>query len=140
MIQGTMQAGTAPETSGKKIPHRREKKRRFSRPKTPLMLRLTRRGVTFLFILLLTTLCFYAAGCAQNFLDSDITLLLFCVTSVSILLLFFSLAAVAECLLFTALFKSAWFLLYALPFAILGASGAVIAALSDGVNLLARGL
>lgn len=107
---------------------------------TPLILRLTRRAVTFLFTLLAATICFYIAGCAQNFLDSNISLLLFCITSISILVCLFSAAAICECIAFLLIFKRIFFLLYAIPFFILTSLSIAIAMLSNSLNLLAHGI
>ncbi len=106
----------------------------------PLILRLTSRAVVFLFFLLATAVCFYAAGCAQSFLDSDITFLLFCITSISLLLVLFSAVSFCECVIFLILYKRLFFLFYSLFFVFLGVFSVVVAFLSNGINLLARGV
>ena len=110
------------------------------RSKTPLLLRLTRRAVIFLFLLLVTFLCFYIAGCIQGFLDQDLTLLLFAVTSVSILLVLFSSTAVLECLIFLIAQRRIRFLFYIVPFLLVTAIAIVAAAVSNSINLLSRGI
>ena len=110
------------------------------RSKTPLLLRLTRRAVIFLFLLLVTFLCFYIAGCIQGFLDQDLTLLLFAVTSVSILLVLFSSTAVLECLIFLIAQHRIRFLFYIVPFLLVTAIAIVAAAVSNSINLLSRGI
>ena len=108
--------------------------------KPPLLLRLTRRAVIFLFLLLGTLLSFYIAGCAQGFLDKDLLLLLFCCTAVSVLLLLFSACAAAECVIFLFTQRRLRFLPYLLAFAVVGAIAAVAAVVSHSIHLLANGI
>ncbi|MCR5724559.1 MAG: hypothetical protein K6G80_05685 [Treponema sp.] len=107
---------------------------------TPLLLRLTRRAVTFLFLLLLVIICFYTAGCNQEFLDSDITLLLFSITCDAILLFLFSSAACTECIYFFFRTKRTFFLIYSIPFVLITIAACIAAIFSHSINLLARSI
>lgn len=66
----------------------------------PLLLRLTRRVCVFLFLLLAGLIIFYVSGNYQNFLDSNISLILKAVACASIALFFFSAASILETFFF----------------------------------------
>lgn len=109
------------------------------RSQTPFLLRLTRRAVIFFFMLLVTLLCFYAAGCVQGFLDKDLSLILLCGTGVSILLALFSAAAAAESLVFLFMQRRARYVFFLLSFLLLACAATVAAAATGSIHLLSRG-
>lgn len=106
----------------------------------PLLLRLCRRVCVFLFLTLLAFLIFYVSGSYQNFLDSNISLILKSVTCISIALAIFSLACIFETFFFAfkdkrfpILFNLIFFVLTLILSVASGVLSLVINKLSEGI-------
>lgn len=106
----------------------------------PLLLRLCRRVCVFLFLTLIAFLIFYISGNYQNFLDSNISLILRSITCVSIALAIFSTACILETFFFA--FKAKRFpILFNLIFFVLTLILSVAACiLSLVINKLSEGI
>lgn len=106
----------------------------------PLLLRLTRRVCVFLFLLLAGFVIFYISGSYQNFLDSNISLILKAVACTSIALFFFSAVSVLETFFFALkdrriliLFNLFFFVFTLLSSVIAGIFSLVVNKLSEGI-------
>lgn len=106
----------------------------------PLLLRLSRRICVFLFLTLLAFLIFYISGSYQNFLDSNIALILKSITCVAIALGFFSLACILETFFF-AIKDRRFLILFNLIFFVTALALSVVSAvLSLVINKLSEGI
>lgn len=106
----------------------------------PLLLRLSRRVCIFLFLTLLAFLIFYVSGSYQNFLDSNIVLILKSVTCVAIALGFFSISCIIETFFF-AIRDRRFLILFNLIFFIIALALSVASAvLSLMINKLSEGI
>lgn len=106
----------------------------------PLLLRLSRRVCVFLFLTLIAFLIFYVSGNYQNFLDSNIALILKSVTCVAIALGFFSAACILETIFF-AIKDRRFLILFNLIFFVIALLLSVAsAALSLMINKLSEGI
>lgn len=104
----------------------------------PLLLRLTRRVCVFLFLLLAGLVIFYISGSYQNFLDSNISLILKAVACTSIALFFFSAVSVLEAFFFALkdrriLFNLFFFVFTLLSSVLAGIFSLVVNKLSEGI-------
>lgn len=106
----------------------------------PLLLRLTRRVCVFLFLLLAGFVIFYISGSYQNFLDSNISLILKAIACTSIALFFFSAVSVLETFFFALkdrriliLFNLIFFVFTMLSSVIAGVFSLVVNKLSEGI-------
>ncbi|MDY2844293.1 MAG: hypothetical protein SOT81_09975 [Treponema sp.] len=106
----------------------------------PLLLRLTRRVCVFLFLLLAGFVIFYISGSYQNFLDSNISLILKAVACTSIALFFFSAVSVLETFFFALkdrriliLFNLFFFVFTLLSSVVAGIFSLVVNKLSEGI-------
>lgn len=106
----------------------------------PLLLRLTRRVCVFLFLLLAGFVIFYISGSYQNFLDSNISLILKAVACTSIALFFFSAVSVLETFFFALkdrriliLFNLFFFIFTLLSSVVAGIFSLVVNKLSEGI-------
>lgn len=68
--------------------------------RAPLLFRLTRRTVLFLFMFLLTSILFYTTGNYQNFLDENLEIIVTAVSVTSVFLSVFSAAGIIEAVCF----------------------------------------
>ncbi len=106
----------------------------------PLLLRLTRRVCVFLFLLLSGFAVFYISGSYQNFLDSNISLILKAVACTSIALFFFSAVSILETIFFALkdrriliLFNLIFFVFTLVSSVLSGAFSLVVNKLSEGI-------
>lgn len=106
----------------------------------PLLLRLTRRVCVFLFLLLAGFVIFYISGSYQNFLDSNISLILKAVVCTSIALFFFSAVSVLETFFFALkdrriliLFNLFFFVFTLVSSVVAGIFSLVVNKLSEGI-------
>ncbi|WP_407425639.1 hypothetical protein [Treponema sp.] len=126
------------ETAEKIQPVQEIKKVKSNR--LPVLLRLTRRAVLFLFLTLVGTLLFFVTGNRQTFLDSNLIILLKITACVSIALSFFSMAAVAGNIFYLIKTKKIKFLIYLICYVLIFLLASVILVLSLSVNLLSEGI
>ena len=105
----------------------------------PMLFRLTRRGVVFLSLLMWGLFLMCILGNFQKFLDSDLNLILFLTTSVSILLALMSAAAIIECIFCAIIIRKIRYIFYSVFFIIDLAFAAVIAVFSRSVNMISLG-
>lgn len=68
--------------------------------RAPLLFRLTRRTVLFLFLFLLTSILFFAEGNYQNFLDENLEIIVTAISVTSVFLSVFSAAGISEAVYF----------------------------------------
>lgn len=68
--------------------------------RAPLLFRLTRRTVVFLFLFLLTSILFFAEGNYQNFLDENLEIIVTAISVTSVFLSVFSAAGISEAVYF----------------------------------------
>ncbi len=71
-----------------------------TKKRAPLLFRLTRRTVLFLFMFLLTSILFYTTGNYQNFLDENLEIIVKAVSVTSVFLSVFSAAGISEAVCF----------------------------------------
>ncbi len=106
----------------------------------PILLRLTRRAVVFFSLLLMALLLFFYMGNIQNFLEKDLTLILLCVTCISIALCLFALAGIVESIVYTFIYRHIFFLSYTALFVIVFAIAFITAVVTKAVNLITTGI
>lgn len=68
--------------------------------RAPLLFRLTRRTVLFLFLFLLTSILFFAEGNYQNFLDENLEIIVTAISVTSVFLSVFSATGISEAVYF----------------------------------------
>lgn len=68
--------------------------------RAPLLFRLTRRTVLFLFLFLLTSILFFAEGNYKNFLDENLEIIVTAISVTSVFLSVFSAAGISEAVYF----------------------------------------
>jgi len=105
----------------------------------PILIRLNKRAVVFLFSLLVALTLFYISGCIQFFLDSNLHLILFFVTSVSIGLTIFSILEIITCIYYAINLKPKSLYLYALPFVLSMLAGLFLSMFTQSITILAQG-
>lgn len=71
-----------------------------TKKRAPLLFRLTRRTVLFLFLFLLTSILFFAEGNYQNFLDENLEIIVTAISVTSVFLSVFSAAGISEAVYF----------------------------------------
>lgn len=106
----------------------------------PMLFRLTRRCVVFLSLLSGGLFLMFSVGNFQMFLDSDLNLLLFLTTSVSILLALMSLVSSAVSFVCVFVERRIRYLFFSLGFLVSFFVSVVFVFFSRGVNMLSLGL
>lgn len=122
------------------IPATTEQKTEQSSGHLPPLLRLSRRATTFLFLTQSALQIFYIAGSRQNFLTSNIQLILKLLCLNSIILFFFSLIAIISTVYFAIKLKKFSILLNLIFFILTLIISTFAVFLSLSINTLSEGL
>ena len=125
----------SPAESPKALKNPQRKSRRL-----PPLLRLTRRAVVFLSLTLIATILFFMMGNQQNFLDSNLILILKIIASNAIALSFFSFTAISECIFYATKNKQLRFVVHLVCYILVLALSLTISVLSLSINLLSEGI
>jgi len=105
----------------------------------PMFLRLTRRGVVFFFLVLVSLFTLFIIGNKQQFLDSDLNIILIAMTCDAILLTFMSIAAIFESIVCIFMEKKIKYFFHFIAFFIPLALAIVFGFLSRSITLLTEG-
>ena len=106
----------------------------------PILLRLTRRTIIFLFLTLVATILFFITGNKQSFLPSNLKMLLKIIASNAIVLSIMSFSALAECLFYLIRTKKIKFAVHFFCYALTLAGSIFVMLFSLSVNLLSEGI
>ncbi len=105
----------------------------------PVLLRLNRRMVVFLFLTDCFFIMLYAAGNYQDFLDSNLKFILSAICANSIALFFFSASAAAESIYHLIKQKKSVFIFHMLTFTLSTALSIFLTIASLSINILSEG-
>lgn len=106
----------------------------------PLLLSLTRRALVFFVLMLFAEIVLFFSGNIQNFLDDNLSLILFAMCCCAIGAAFFAFAAIVECIYYIVSTKKLYFCVHLVIFVIL-LIVAVLACLASGASeVLSRGI
>ena len=116
------------------VPSKGKKSRRL-----PTLLRLSRRSTIFLSLTLTATIIFFIAGNQQDFLDSNLKLILQLISYNAIALSFFSALSSIECVFYIIKNKKIRLIIHLITYLAILAFSITISAVSLTVNLLSEG-
>ena len=105
----------------------------------PTLLRLSRRSTIFLSLTLTATIIFFIAGNQQNFLDSNLKLILQIISYNAIALSFFSALSCIECIFYIIKNKKIRLLIHLITYLAILAFSITMSVLSLTINILSEG-
>lgn len=131
---------TAEKSSGS--PQKKRKKFRYFSlfRRLPLLLSLTRRAFIFSSCVLAAQIVLFFSGNIQNFLDENLSLILYSICFSSIGTGFFALAACAECVYYIITTKKTYFYVHLVIFIIFLILAVFVCLFSNAVQILSGGI
>lgn len=105
----------------------------------PILFRLTRRFLLFLVAMLSVNVLFFIVGNYQNFLFSDLKLLLFLITCNSIAIVFIGFFLILECIFYSIIQRKLFFIIALVVVTVLCLIAGLLGIFSEVISILSNG-